>query len=494
LTSKGTQDPGDDRLSKFLKGSSPEQNKIINNYINEKLASPEFADFVKEKLGLESIQDLYQIEDMDKFVNEELGVYLSEFLVPRFEPNVEEIDYDEIENQHKIFKENLLAYFNELTNVSIEEITMLTPEELYTLKQFLKDIYLSARDMEMLLIETDFKAAYKNVNKKITRLHNLGFIKEVHPTGGGYISKFDGRSQYYKLTSCGLFCVLKEIQEEDIGDPFRDMGIKIFEVYQDDPLLQLFLHDLIDKNLLSETKDFLIKRIFINYLKQVCQEIYKELVVYARFLKNGIGVGSGVKWNRNLENKKEEWNRFFDNLLGNVIFVPAIDNKISRLSELVVNPDISKYSCSFYYDNRKYSIDIDTQNRSAKLRINDNEYIKVYDTEKGKAARKYGEIDIQIEPHCFILKRLSREPEDYLLSLTRRFLIPIDLLKTQLGYSILQLFYEKDSIYALFPTSDDKKYLDELRKLALDTKVKRLIDDFYNKVNRHYDGFAKYGE
>jgi hypothetical protein len=170
------------------------------------------------------------------------------------------------------------------------------------------------------------------------------------------------------FTSSGLFCVLKEILKEDKGDPLRnELWIKIFEVNEDDPLLQLFIYHLIDKKLLIKITDFDINWIFTIYLKQVCQEIHKELMVFVQFQKKGIGVGQGVKWNRNLENKKEEWNRFFDNLLCNVIPVPNIDKNISKMSELVVNPRISKYSCSFYYDNRKYSIEIDTQKKSAKV-------------------------------------------------------------------------------------------------------------------------------
>ena len=104
--------------------------------------------------------------------------------------------------------------------------------------------------------------------------------------------------------------------------------------------------------MLSEITDFHTKRIFVNYLKQICQEIYKELSVYVNFQKNGICARREVKWNRNLENNKVEWNRFFDHLLSYVIDVPTIGNILSKKSEFVVSPHISKYSCSFYYDNK----------------------------------------------------------------------------------------------------------------------------------------------
>ncbi len=493
MTDKGTQDQEDERVRKILGGLDPKQNKHLENYAKEILTSPDFADFVKEKLGLESSQDLNKIENMDKISNEELPVYFREFLEAKSEFNVDEPDYDQIENHNRIFNDKLLTYFGELAKESIDKIK-LTLEELYTLKQFLKDKYLSASDVEMMLKETDFKASYSNVNEKIKNLRNKHLIKDVYPTGGGYISKFDGRNQYYNLSLSGLFCVLKEIQEEDIGDPFIESstGIRIFEVYQDDQLLQLFIHDLINKKLLSEITDFHIRRIFINYLKQVCQEINKELKVFVDFQQNGIGVGFGVKWNRNLENKKVEWNRFFGNLLGNVIFVPTIDNKMSKLSDLVVDPHISKYSCSFSYGNRRYSIDIDDKNESAKLRINDNEFFKVYDPEKAQVSRKYGEIAVQIKPHCFILKKLSRETEDYLHSLRRRFLIPIDLLKTQLGYSILQLFEESDyEKYGLSLPPITKIYSSELIRLANDEKVIKFIEGFHNEVYKNYNRFAK---
>jgi hypothetical protein len=497
LVNKGTQNQDNDRVTKFLGGLDPEQNKHLNNYIKEILTSPEFADFVKEKLG-ESISDLNQIDNVVEVLNEELlPAYIRKLLDSRMGSYLEEIDYEQIEKRNRVFNEKLVEYFSDLAKVSIEKMGKLTPEELYTMKQFLKDKYLSPTDMEIMLKETDFKAAYSNVNKKIIRLKNRGFIIETNPIGGGHISKFDNRIQYYKLTSCGLCCVLKEMEEEDIGDPFIESStpIKIFEVYQDDPLLQLFIHDLIDKKLLSEITDFDIKWIFINYLKQVCIEICKELKVFVDFQKNGIEVGEGIKWNRNLVNNKTEWNRFFDHLLGNVVLVPAIENKLLKWSELVVDPHISKYSCSFYYDKRKYSIDIDTKNKSAKLCINNNEFFKVHDPEEGKVLRKYGEIDVQIEPHCFILKRLSRQPEEYLRSITRRFLFPIDLLKTQLGFSILQLFPENDFVkYGLSSPTITKTESSELIKLAKDEKIIQFIKDFHNNVNKNYNEFSKWSK
>ncbi len=153
MVNKGTQNQDDDATKKFIKRLGSEQIKHVQNHGKEILTSQEFADFVKEKMGLESIQDLYQIENRDKAI-EELPEYFREFLEATSKLKVH--IYEQIENANRIFDEKLLAYFSELAKVSIDEIDKLTPEELYTLKQFLKDKYLSARDVEMILKETDF--------------------------------------------------------------------------------------------------------------------------------------------------------------------------------------------------------------------------------------------------------------------------------------------------------------------------------------------------
>lgn len=211
---------------------------------------------------------------------------------------------------------------------------------------------------------TDFKAANKNVRNRVIKLHNLGLLEETLPTGGRYIDGFHSGSEYYNLTSPGLFFALKEIQEEDIGNPFMiesNLGRKIFEIYKEDTLFQLFLYEFVDKNLLLHLTNFRIKWTYIRYINQVCQEIYKELEFFVDFQKNGNNVEFEVKWNHNLEYEKADWNRFFDNLLWNIIPLPTIDYKVSNLSELIVNPQVSKDFCSFYYDGVKYSIKIDTK-------------------------------------------------------------------------------------------------------------------------------------
>ena len=85
---------------------------------------------------------------------------------------------------------------------------------------------------------------------------------------------------------------------------------------------------------------------------------------------------------------------------------------------------------------------------------------------------------------------MSRQPEDYLHTLTRRFFIPIILLKTQLGLSILELFAYDYVIYGLTPPPITKIYPSELIKLARDKKIIQLIKEFHNQVDKNYIGFT----
>jgi hypothetical protein len=490
LAEKDTQNP-EDKGSEF-------DFQIIDNEV-EKFKS-DYSKFLIKKLELNDDRSDLEKNIKTKEIFEENPLpYYDEFQKEELNLHVEEIDFDEIEKQNKIFNEKLLLYFNMLLKVNIHKIK-LTPEEINTLKQFLKDYYLSKSEIKKMLKYTDFKAAYSNVKEKIDKFLYLGLIENIKPHRQAYIADLKGGKIYYRLTLSGLFYVLKEIQLEDIGYSFMkpDLENRIFEVYKDDPLLQLFVHDdLIDMAVLSKIKSYDVRWIFVDYLKHICQEINKELVFFDDFQKNGVKSGEEIKWNRNLKDNKTEWIGFIDRLLGNVIFGTSVDNTNLESNDLIKEPYISNKYCSFSYNNSRYSIEIDTQ-KSAKLCINNEEFIKIYDPEKGEENTiKYDEIAVETKPHCFVLKRISREPENYLQSLTRRFLMPIHLLKTQLGYSILQLFPYMDchhfnSILTEKQIQEHSEEKEELRNIASDLKIINLIDDFYKQINKKYQKFIQF--
>ncbi len=425
--------------------------------------------------------------------------WLKEYLEAKSTPYLDKPYSEQMENSYALYVKQLLVYFDKLSKLRNEKISKLSTEDIYTLKQFLKDKYLSAADVEKILKGTDFEVAYNHVNMRVRKLYDLGLLKDTNHTGGRHIFEYELRGQYYELTSCGLFFALKEIQEEDVGHQFvieSTLGSRIFEIYKDDPLFQLFMYDVIDENLLFKITDNDIKWTFIRYLNQICQEIYKALEVFVESQARGLSGEFEVKWNHDLTNKKEQWSRFFDKLLLYVIRLDDVDYTVPHLIDLIDYPQISKNSCSFYYGDKKYSIDIDRENKKAIFRIDGEEYFKVYDREKGKEVyRKHGEIGVQLKKHCFVLRSFSQESYAYLIYLSFRFFVSIRTLRTKLGYSVLQLFKEDilaGSEQSLTPGS--KKYLDELRKIASDEKVKKLINDFYKEVNKNYNGFAKFGK
>ncbi len=485
--------------------------QTVDNELNEKTWSV-YQMFLIEELGLKDDRTNFEKNKKIKEIFDENPLpYFKEFLEEKLGLNVDEPDLDEIERQDKIFDEKLLLYFNELIKVNIHKIN-LSLEEINTLKKFLLDYYLSVSDIEKILKDTDFEAKHKNIDKKKKKFLRLGLIeKENKLSDKVYIAKLDKRKKYYKLTPCGIFCVLKEIQLADIGHLFMkpDFENRVFEVYNDDPLFELFVNnDLIDMTALSKIKSYDVRWIFADYLKHICQEINKELEFFSDFQKNGVVTGIEVKWNRNLNKKnKTEWTKFIYRLLENVILVPSVDDMDLKPSDLILDPHISDKICSFSYDSRKHSIEIEetgTKNKKAikaKYCVNDEEYIKAYDPEKGREYTvKYEEIAVKKRRDCFILNRISREPKDYLNSLIGRFLIPTRRLKTQFGYSILQLYYDND--YNTFNSSvseDFKRECSEektdLRMIASNPKMRRLIaGDFYKEINNRYQTFIKFSE
>ena len=138
-------------------------------------------------------------------------------------------DFEQEENTLKN-NEILIAYFKNYLKVDIKAIDKLSVESLFTLKQFLYEDYLSVSKIVEILKETDFKAAPNHAQEKIDKFCNLGLIQEVKSTPFFVTGH---RSTYYRLTSIGLFYVIKEIEMNDVReDPFNDCRVKIFKMYE----------------------------------------------------------------------------------------------------------------------------------------------------------------------------------------------------------------------------------------------------------------------
>ncbi len=112
-------------------------------------------------------------------------------------------------NQNIENNKSLIAYFNNFIKVDADEISDLSIETLFTLKQFLYEDYLSASQIVKILKETDFKAHYNHVQEKIGIFLKLDLMDKVN---GDPLLKSNFRSTFYKLTSIGLFYLLKKMK------------------------------------------------------------------------------------------------------------------------------------------------------------------------------------------------------------------------------------------------------------------------------------------
>ncbi len=278
-----------------------------------------------------------------------------------------------------------------------------------------------------------------------------------------------------------MFYVLKEIKINDVREsPINDCRVKIFNTYGNDPLFQIFIYNLIDKDLLYRITDDVILWEIVNYIRQVCQVIDKELKLFREFYKNGKIEEHGIKWNYSLKNDRAKWNEFCHGLAGSVILVPFYPGINS--SDSIVNTYVSSNRLSFECDITVYSIEIDEKNSKAKLLRND---------------REYENISIKKTPNCFILYRTEyRDKRDYLLSRLPRFCVSVvERLKLQFGFSILQLFNKPSELYLYYLLKDEstRQYDSILKELAKDKGIRQLINEINNDFREHYDEFIRYG-
>ncbi len=387
----------------------------------------------------------------------------------------------EIEQEESAWLENnknLKAYFESFKNANVVGINGLTTEACYTLKQFLYEDYLSVSQITNILQNT----APHHVKEKIDKFLELGLIKKTNPSASLPKSRHNNKtSKYYKLTSIGLFYLLIKIDKNDVRvDPSNDCRVKIFNIYENDPLFQIFIHSLIDKELLCRITEDIILWEIINYIKQVCQVIDNELKIFREFYKNGKIEERSIKWNYNLKDNRAKWDEFCQGLVGSVILVPCKPGKYSI--ESIVNTYVSSNRLSFECANTKYSIEMDEQNSKAKLLRNDKEYENI----PVKRAR-----------NCFILYRTKYWDErEFLLSMFPRFWYSVDHLKFQFGFSILQLFDKPDGEYFYFLSQleSERKYHSILKELAKDERIRQLIGDINDEFKEHYEAFIGFSK
>jgi hypothetical protein len=393
--------------------------------------------------------------------------------------NLNEIP-DEHGEQKKQYIENneLVKYFNNFKQINLDEINKLSQEMHFTLKQFLYEDYLFANQIVEILKFTEYKAAPNKVTEKLDKLNDLGLIQKTHPCTR--LPETNHKRKYYKLTSIGLFYILKEIEQSDVWKHILySSNIKIFKTYRNDLLFQIFIYKLIDIELLSRITDEIILWEIIKYLKQICQEIDKELANFMKFIKDGKIEEPHIKWHYNLKDNKKRWNEFCDRLLKSIIPIPAISGLDSR--KPIVNPYITSNRLYFEWNNRKHLIEIDEKNKNAKLLIDDNECRK---------------ITIKKTRTCFILYRVIYEDKvDFLTSMRSKIDYSVHSLTFDFGLSVLKLYTKRnDYSNVIYGHLLIMQNYNDLIDLAKDEKIKRLIGEISTDFKEHYNQFIRYSK
>lgn len=106
------------------------------------------------------------------------------------------------------------------------------------------------------------KIAYKNVHKKVAKLHNLGLLRIVKR------SEKHG-AIYYELTSLGLFY--------SIQSHFYPEFSKLIDNYSNDEIFNIFLYPYIQKQTIRSLNSGIITGVILDYLIACLHAIYSEV-------------------------------------------------------------------------------------------------------------------------------------------------------------------------------------------------------------------------
>lgn len=339
-------------------------------------------------------------------------------------------------------------------------------EDIFTLKQFLTAEYLSKGEIFKSLKDTEFKISWKNVSERLENLKHLGLIKKKKQSLN---AQLDSRKKCYELTSVGLFYILKEIEKED-------KIANIFKIYESDPLFDIFIYTLIDKNLLHSFTSSQVLWIFLQYTKKICREISTVYDTHRNFINNSKFEFPVIKWKKNLKNEEEDWNNFCDNLVGSVFPRPFPSPEGPNIDHKVSHPYVSSNYVSFWFSGAKYSIKINEQNNIAKCYINNKEIVTV---------------SITRGSYYVTLNRVRfRNRNDYTKTLGIHFARFIKDLELQFGYTILQFFPSDPISYhiGLIPQNGENAFI-EINNLANDEKIKHLVNKLYEMFKQNYEVF-----
>jgi hypothetical protein len=109
--------------------------------------------------------------------------------------------------------------------------------------------------------------AYKNVHKRIQRLHSLGLIERVEQDKIRKKREFIHGSVFYRLTTAGIFYLLYK----DSTTLTTEGREKIFQNYGDNIIFETFVYPYFKKQTLLQIKSHILFVEIFNYLFKCCE-------------------------------------------------------------------------------------------------------------------------------------------------------------------------------------------------------------------------------
>jgi hypothetical protein len=380
------------------------------------------------------------------------------------------------------FGKKLFDYFRMLINSNYFKTENISEELIFTLKQFLTDEFLCPTEIFEKLENTQFRVTYKSVLDRIQDLVYFGLIKERGKDS--YQEKIPKAGTInYRLSPLGIFYLLFKFEK-------RDPVANIFKYYKKDLFFQYFIYPVINKETITAISSIEILRIFINYSKQICLEIIKELLVVDEIRKKGYSESPCLKWKHNLKKDSTEWIKFSIDSLYSIFPVPLGDlYKASKQKQPISQLEVTDKSISFLMNNRKYCLVLDKEKDQATLYINGVEGTGI--TYKPHKAR------LKVKPDCYIIYKLEfAHVDSYVQRLETKFKSHLWDAEFPIGMSVLRLFF-KHTLFAEVAAEANKDnhikiYYNDLSILAKDEKIKKLINKIYSEIQEHYEDFLRY--
>ena len=397
----------------------------------------------------------------------------------------------------------LIKYFDYLNDSDIVNIRL--PKTTYfTLFQFInnKTNLLSTEDLHKILENTPFSEIdYKNILKKIKRFLELGLIKKSKP------EKMPDSPNviFYKLTSAGLVYLLSKINDYEMNhyEKFsrQKFSITKFANYLDDDFFKFFLYPIMEINSARNIKSNWITNDLLEYFIKVSRLIIKQLEI------------DKIKRSKDHPNPYLYWSCFLkcdpnNKLNPNTKLVDYFLYQIKGAdilywleeNEKDVNFEkINKLTVKFFFKEHKLVLKIDDKTKKLKIEYNDKE-IGFYKIRKEYqdflifSNPLYDQADLFTTPYQII--DFSRELRSFIVDLGFSILESIRRKESpslEHEFIILKSIYEENFEYGKELDHLEEINIDQdLKILAEDTKMTKLIDQMNRNYNEMYSNFCKY--